>query len=244
MSLTITNEDNMDLMARYEDNYFDLGDADPPYFSGPEKRKYYGNSINKLNIKRIDYPVTSTWELPNLTWFNEFKRVTKNQIIWGANYFDFIGEPFKTPRGIEINKFIEANPKGWIIWDKCNGESTFNDYELAWTSLDIDTVIYKFMWNGMLQGRSVFEGHIMRGDKSLNQKRIHPTEKPVELYDWQFYNYTTAGNKVFSPYVGSGSDALSALKFDIEFVGCELNEIHYNNCMKRINNHISQQKLF
>lgn len=238
------NIDCLDYMSKIDDNFFNLGDADPPYFSGPEKRKFYGNSINKLNIKRIDYPVTDTWKIPDSVWFNEFKRVCIDWIIWGANYFDFIGVPFKTPRGSEINKFLEDNPIGWIIWDKCNGESSFNDYELAFTSFNQPTVIYKFMWNGMLQGKSMLEGHVMQGNKLLNQKRIHPTEKPIPLYDWQFYNYTKPGFKVFSPYAGSFSDAISAAKFNIDYYGCEKNIIHYNSGTFRLKQHQSQTKLF
>lgn len=235
--------DCMDFMADHPDLFFNLGNADPPYFSGPEKRKYYGQTVNKLKIKRIDYPVTDTWELPDEKWFKEFKRVTVNQIIWGANYFDFIGEPFKTPRGSEIFEFIEKNPWGWIVWDKCNGKSSFNDYELAWTSFDMPTTIYKFMWNGMLQGTSMFEGHIMQGNKALNQKRIHPTEKPVPLYDWQHYNFTKSGDKVFSPYGGSMSDALSAEKFNIDFYVCEKNKVHYDNAVFRLKQHLNQIKI-
>lgn len=231
-------------MKGLPNNFFDLGDADPPYFSGPEKRKYYGNTINKLKIKRIDYPVTESWELPKLEWFIEFKRVCKNWIIWGANYFDFIGVPFKTPRGEEIHQFIKDNPIGWIIWDKCNGESSFNDYELAFTSFDRPTVIYKFMWNGMLQGKNINEGHLMQGNKSLNQKRIHPTEKPVILYDWQFLNYTKPGDKVYSPYLGSMSDAISASKFDIDFYGNELNKTHFDNGLNRLIIYQQQIRLF
>jgi len=86
--MTITNECNMELMKRYSNNYFDLAIVDPPYFSGPEKRKYYGNSINKLNIKRTDYnPLNDSWKLPTEEYFNELFRVSKNQIIWGCNYY-------------------------------------------------------------------------------------------------------------------------------------------------------------
>jgi len=242
--INITHEDNMELMARYPDNYFNLTDADPPYFSGPEKRKFYGNEVSKTNIKRRDYPITSTWDLPDKKWFNEVKRVSINQIIWGANYFDFIGEPFKTPRREDLNEFIKKFPKGWIIWDKCNGGSSFNDYELAWTSFDIPTIIYKFMWNGMMQGKSMLHGHIAQGNKKLNQKKIHPTEKPIQLYDWQFKNYTNNGDRVLSTHLGSMSDAISSLKFNIDFYGCEISKTHFTNGKKRLDQHITQLRIF
>lgn len=243
-NLIITCEKNMSMYSRYPDLYFDLASEDPPYFSGPEKRRYYGNKINKLNIKRIDYPVTEKWYIPDLAWFSELKRVSKNQIIWGANYFDFIGKPFKTPRGEEIHQFIKDNPIGWIIWDKCNGSSIFNDYELAWTSFDIPTRIYKFLWNGMMQGKSINEGWVMQGDKSLNQKKIHPTEKPIMLYQWIFREYTKSGFKVCSGHTGSGSDALASLDFDIEFIGCDAEIQHVENSIARIIKKLKQQKLF
>lgn len=243
MVITITNEDNMELMDRYNDKYFDLLDADPPYFSGPEKRGFYGKKISSIKVKR-SYQKTESWELPTLEWFNEANRVSKNQIIWGGNYFEFIGTPFKTPRGKDIIKWIEENPIGWIVLDKCNGYSSFNDYELAWTSYDIPTYIYKFMWNGILQGKGVFDGHIMQSNKHLNQKRIHPTEKPILLYKHTYHKYTKKGYKVCSPYVGSGADAIASLDFDIEFIGSEKTQIHYEAAMKRLKQHQSQTKLF
>ena len=236
--------DNLKYSKDYPDQYFHLVDADPPYFSGPEKRGYYGKKNSTTGVERRSYPITETWELPNVKWFKEMQRVSKNQIIWGGNYFDFIGKPFKTPRGNEIEKFIEENPKGWIIWDKCNGKTSFNDYELAWTSFDRPTLIFKFMWNGMMQGRSIYSGHIQQGNKRLNQHRIHPTEKPIMLYDWQFSEYTNSGDKVLSPYGGSFSDAISASKFDIEFHGCEISKPIYNKALKRFKNHQCQLQLF
>jgi len=240
----LNNIDNMKFSPQFEDNFFDLVDADPPYYSGPEKRGFYGNGkFSNTKVRRRNYDVTDSWELPDKIWFKEIKRVSKNQIIWGANYFDFIGKPFKTPRGEEIHKFIKENPKGWIIWDKCNGGSMFNDYELAWTSFDFPTTTYKFMWNGMNQGKSLNEGHIMQGNKKLNQIRIHPTEKPIMLYDWQFNKFTSPGQKVYSPFGGSFSDAISAMKFDFDFFACEINEKIFQKSVERYKTIKSQYKL-
>jgi len=234
------NIDNMNFYQQVNNKFFDLVEADPPYFSGPEKRKFYGNKVSKINVKRRDYPITSTWNLPDKKWFDEMKRISRNQIIWGANYFEFLCVPFKTPRRDEIHKFIKENPVGWIIWDKCNGSSSFNNYELAWTSFNRPTVIFKFMWNGMMQGKSLNEGHIQQGNKKLNQKRIHPTEKPIFLYDWQFNEFTCAGQKIYSPYGGSFSDAISASKFDIDFYGCEIDKTIFDKAIKRFKQHQSQ----
>lgn len=236
--------DNRKFTATLPNGFFNLVDADPPYFSGPEKRKFYGNEISKINIKTKEYPITETWELPTREWFEEIKRVSKNQIVWGANYFDFIGEPFKTPRIKELDQFLKDHPTGWIVWDKCNGNSSYNDYELAWTSFKRPTVVYKFMWNGMMQGKSVMQGHIQQGNKKLNQKKIHQTEKPILLYEWQFKQYTKPGDKVLSTHGGSFSDAIAALKFNIDFYGCELSKIHFKNAYNRFKKHQSQLNLF
>src|SRR5690625_2630308 len=144
--ITITNECNMDLMSRYPDKHFHLAIVDPPYFSGPEKRGYYGRKESRIGVKRIDYPVTETWEVPDEKFFNELFRVSKNQIIWGVNYFEY---NFPSP--------------GRIIWDKVNYESSFSDCEVAYCSLHDSVRLFRYMWNGMMQGKSITEGHIVQG---------------------------------------------------------------------------------
>ena len=242
--INLHQKDCLKFSKQFPDKYFDLVNADPPYFNGPEKRKYYGNPIGSRGVKRKEYPILDHWHVPDQNWFDEIQRVSKKQIIWGANYFDFIGEPFKTPRGNEIHDFTKQNPTGWIIWDKCNGKTSFNDYELAWTSFDRPTVIFRYMWNGMMQGRSVAFGHIQQGNKKLNQKRIHQTEKPIKLYDWQYINFTKPGDRIFSPYAGSFSDAISALKYDIEYHGCEIDKAMFKDAKRRFFNHEEQLELF
>ena len=242
--IVLKNIDQIEFSPNFENKFFDLTVADPPYFNGPEKLGYYRKeAISSSKVRRNKYEITDSWELPNFKWFEEIQRVSKNQIIWGANYFDFIGPTFKTPRFEDLEAFIDKHPRGWIIWDKCNRGSNFNDFELAWTSFDRPTAIYKFMWNGMNQGKSMMEGHIMQGNKKLNQKRIHPTEKPIFLYDWTFKNYTVSGQKVYSPYGGSFSDAISAAKFDIDFYACEINENIFKKAEKRFKLITSQRKM-
>jgi len=203
---------------------FDIGIHDPPYFAGPNTRVYYGPSVSTTGIARPEYDIIPEWDLPTLEWFNQVKRTCRYWIIWGANYFDFIGVPFDTPRRENLADFIKAHPKGWIIWDKCNGKTSFNDYELAYTNLDIDTVVYKFMWNGMMQGKSVNEGHIMRGNKKKNEKRIHPTQKPVPLYLWQLQTFAKPGYKVLDSYLGSGSSRIAADMLNMPFTGIDINK--------------------
>ena len=156
------NEDCMDVMKRYPENYFDLAIVDPPYFSGPEKRKFYGRKVSPIGVSRL-YGETSEWQIPNRDYFDELFRVSKNQIIWGVNYFDYSFGP------------------GRIVWDKVNGKSSFSDCEIAYCSLHDSIRLFRYMWNGMMQGKSISEGHIQQGNKALNEVRIHPTQKPINL---------------------------------------------------------------
>ncbi len=207
----VYNEDNLYGMGLYPDNYFSLAVVDPPYFSGPEKRKFYGNAISPLGVERIDYPVIDEWELPSEEYFKELFRISKHQIIWGCNYFDY---PFGPGR---------------IIWDKVNGKSSFSDCEIAYCSLHNSVRLFRFMWNGFMQGKSIEEGHIQQGNKKLNEKRIHQTQKPIALYDWTFQKYTKPGDRILDTHVGSGSSRIAAYKAGLDFTGFEINPIHYQN---------------
>lgn len=242
--ITITNEDCMDLMRRYPDKYFDLAIVDPPYFNGPNKLNYYGKGFSNLGIKHNNYKKIGSWDLPDKKYFNEIKRISKNQIIWGANYFSFICQIFKIPKGNKIYDFIKNYPIGWIIWDKLNTKPSFNDYELAWTSFTFPTILYKFMWNGMLQGKSVFDGHISQGNKKLNEIRIHPTQKPIALYKWLLLNYAKPGNKILDTHLGSGSIAIACHDLGYDLIACELDTDYYNAALNRLKEHQKQLPLF
>lgn len=212
-------------MKRYPDKFFDLAIVDPPYYSGPEKRQFYGRKVSSNGVKRVDYPITEIWELPDEEYFAELFRVSKHQIIWGCNYF-------KWPFG-----------SGRIIWDKVNGESSFSDCEIAFCSLHDSVRLFRYMWNGMLQGKSISEGHIMQGNKKLNEKRIHPTQKPVKLYKWILKEYAKPGWNILDTHVGSGSSRIASFDFDLPFYGFEINPIHYLRQEKRFKNHTSQIKI-
>jgi site-specific DNA-methyltransferase (adenine-specific) len=239
--------DSTVLMRAYSAIFFDLAHVDPPYFSGPEKRRYYGKKVSSTRIKRRDYKVIETWEIPNKSYFDELFRTSKNQIIWGANYFTFKNiNPFKTPRRKDIDQFIIDNPIGWIVWDKCNGASSFNDYELAWTSFERPTFVYKFMWNGMMQGLSELQDHIMQGNKKLNQKRIHPTEKPIKLYRYITSNYANEGDVILDTHLGSGSHRLaihSMMYMRLKFYGMEKSRFHFLDEQDRFSKLTRQESL-
>ena len=221
----VFNEDCKQGMKRFPDKFFKLAIVDPPYFSGPEKRQYYGQKVSNKGVKRIDYPVTDTWQLPDDEYFIELFRVSEHQIIWGCNYFKWHFE------------------SGRIIWDKVHGKSSFSDCEIAYCSKHNTVRLFRYMWNGMMQGKSISEGHIMQGNKKLNEKKIHPTQKPVNLYKWLLREYANEGDNILDTHIGSGSSRLASFDLGFEFTGFELNSIHWQRQELRFKNHIAQQRL-
>lgn len=213
LSTGLHNMDCMEGMAEFPDKYFDLAIVDPPYFSGPEKRGFYGRWVSPIGVQR-SYRKSEAWQVPGKTYFEELMRVSKNQIIWGCNYFDY---PF--------------NP-GRIIWDKCNGNSSFSDCEIAYCSLHNSVRLFRYMWNGMMQGKSISEGHIQQGNKKLNEKRIHPTQKPTALYKWLLQKYAKPGDKILDTHVGSGSSMIAAYDAGYEFTGFEIDPYYYKKAME------------
>jgi len=224
--MTITNEDNMELMARYEDNHFDLAIVDPPYFDGPNKLGYYGSNVSGSGVVRKGYKEIGTWQLPEEKYFNELLRVSKNQIIWGINYYA---------------KYTES--VGRIIWDKVNGSSSFSDCEIASCSIHDSVRMYSYMWNGFMQGSSA-NGKKMEGNKSLNEKRIHPTQKPIKLYEWLLMNYAKKDDKILDTHLGSGSIAIACHQLGFDLTACELDKEYFETAMKRIENHQAQIRMF
>lgn len=221
----VVNCDCMEYMRRVPDKAFDLAVVDPPYFSGPERRGYYGSRVSKIGVHR-DYPISPQWDIPGAEYFEELQRVAKHYTVWGCNYFDYHFAP------------------GRIVWDKCNSSSSFSDCELAATDLFTSVRIFRFMWNGMLQGKSMHEGAIMQGNKKLNEKRIHPTQKPVALYRWIFKNYVKPGDRILDTHLGSGSSRIAAYDAGLDFVGCEIDPTYFKLQEERFNEYTAQQSLF
>lgn len=143
----VYNSDCMPAMHDYPDKHFDLAVVDPPYFSGPERRKYYGSEVSTRKVRRREYHVAERWQVPGPEYFKELERISKRYIVWGCNYYDYVFAP------------------GRIVWDKCNGSSTFSDCELAATNCHESVRLFRYMWNGMMQGKSVEEGDVARGNK-------------------------------------------------------------------------------
>ena len=209
------NADCMGEMIRYSDNYFDVAIVDPPYFSGPEKRKYYGRKVSPIGVQRI-YETSEAWDVPQKEYFEELFRASKQQIIFGCNYFDYVFG------------------SGRIIWDKCNGKSSFSDCEIAYTSFYDSTRLFRYMWNGMMQGKSIEEGWIQQGNKKLNEKRIHPTQKPVNLYRWIAKKYLKPGQLVIDTHVGSGSSLIAFEEYGLQYVGYEIDKKYYDMARLRV----------
>lgn len=221
--IKLYNMDCMELMTKYPDGYFDLAVVDPPYFSGPNLSGYYGKGYSTLGIPRErKYKTIGHWSIPDSHYFDELQRVSRNQIIWGANHF--------------ADRFNAAGP-GWILWDKDNGNSSFADGELAFTSFNRALRIFRFLWNGMHQGS-------MGGNVKLNQTRIHPTQKPIQLYDWIFKNYAGSGQKILDTHLGSASSAIAAHFAGLEFVGSEIDTDYFNASMDRFENETAQKSFF
>ena len=208
------NIDCLEYMRGLPDKSFDLAIVDPPYFSGPERRMFYGPKVSNIGAVRV-YAKSECWKVPGPEYFQELKRVARHYIIWGCNYYTEIFAP------------------GRIVWDKCNGASSFSDCELAATNLIGSVRLFRYMWNGMLQGKSSMEGWIMQGDKRKNENRIHPTQKPVALYVWLLENFAQKGWRILDTHLGSGSSRIAAYGLGFDFVGCELDANYYKAAQER-----------
>lgn len=221
--------DNMELLASLKDKQIDLAIIDPPYFSGPEKRSFYGSKESKIGVKRV-YQKSESWQLPDTNFFDEIIRVSKYYIIWGCNYYNYNFH------------------SGRIVWDKVNDSSDYSDCEIAATNIWDHTRIFRFMWNGMLQG-SMSDGRKMEGNKKLNEKRIHPTQKPVQLYSWQLKKFMEKHPEMvdivcLDTNMGSGSLPIACYELKVNIIACDNDKYHFDNATSRINAHMAQQKLF
>ena len=216
--IKITNEDNMELMARYPDNYFDLAIVDPPYGSDNIQGGYTSAKGGGVANQKKYNQTLWTQEKPSKEYFKELMRVSQNQIIWGANHF--------------ISR-MPYDGSGWIFWNKKNGAVSFSDGELAWTSFNKALRMYEFMWSGMLQG-----------DMKNKEIRIHPTQKPVKLYEWLLMNYAKEGDKILDTHLGSNSIGIACHNLGFDLTACELDTEYYEAAIKRLNQHQAQIRMF
>lgn len=210
--------DCLEAMQKMSDNEFDLAIVDPPYGigeSGANNHKRTGGRAKARNYKAF---AGNDKEIPSAEYFEELKRVSKNQIIWGGNY---------------MVKHLDKS-MGWVFWDKDTGAQDFSDGELAYTSFNRALKKYKYTWCGFRQG-------------TTNQRiedRIHPTQKPVKLYEWLLTNYAKEGDKILDTHLGSGSIALACWNLKYDLTGYELDKDYYNAACKRLDKHKAQLQLF
>ena len=218
--------DCRDYMKTCSDNQFDLAIVDIQYGINQGGKiggdKPFGSRKDQKNtrgtiVKAKDYKDYDDSETMPVEYHRELFRITKNQIVWGANHF--------------ISKIPFDSPC-WIIWDKDNS-GHFADGELAWTSFDTAVRILKYKWNGMLQ------------ENMKNKEiRIHGNQKPVALYKWLLTNYAKPGDKLFDSHSGSGSFRIAAYDLGFDLISCELDPDYYRDNEAWYQRHISQGSLF
>jgi len=200
--------DCMEYMKDMADNAFELAIVDPPYSDT------FTIAAADKAAKVKNYNLESLQGAPGDDYFNELKRVSKNQIIWGVNYYKYW-------LGV-----------GRIVWDKDN-TGVYSDCELAYHSFGNVIRKFTFRWNGMLQGNMK--------DKEI---RIHPTQKPVALYRWLLKNYAKPGDKILDTHVGSAGSLIACYQMGFEYLGFEIDEEYYNKAVERLEQVKAQTSIF
>lgn len=206
MSIELINTDCMLYMAGLPDKAFDLAIVDPPYGIGMDGGNVGYKGFNDFEKKSWDNAT------PDDAYFAELQRVSKQQIVWGGNYFNL------------------PPTRCFLIWDKGAGFKgrTYAECEQAWTSFDANARIFQRdpLCNGDYKGK------------------IHPTQKPVKLYEWLLTNYAKPGQRIIDTHLGSGSSAIAAHNLGFDFVGMELDKSYFDAAVERFNNHTAQSRMF
>lgn len=210
----IINADCLDILKELPDKCIDLVLTDPPYGIGEANGK--NTSRGKLAIAK-DYG-KKDWDnkIPEKEIFDEIFRVSKHQIIFGGNYFA---------------KYLHNSPS-WLVWDKNNGNIDFADCELAWTNFKSAVRKYLWTWNGMLQ-------HDMK-NKDI---RIHPTQKPLKLFEMILRDYSNENDLILDCFSGSGTTAIACHNLNRRFICIEKDKDYYKSSVERLNNALAQLKL-
>lgn len=235
-TITAIQGDCMEYMKLLPDKSFDLAIIDCEYGIGASKPSKKPGLVKQKNgkILKVESPIYEHKEWDNKpadkTYFDELFRVSKHQIIWGCNYYNY------------------PLTGGRIIWDKLNWYSDQMDAEIAYCSLNNRTDIVYYMWAGMMQGitpsKNPNEALIQQGNKNLNQKRIHPTEKPIKLYEWLLINYAKHGYKILDTHGGSMSHAIACHNLGYELTIIEKDNDYYTKAVERLEYHQRQKTLF
>ena len=216
-NIKLYNDDNMEVMKTFKDKQFSLAIIDPPYGIGEDGSKNHTRGKIAISKNYKSYSGNDK-DAPPKEFFDELIRVSKRQIIWGANHF--------------ISR-IPYDSSCWIVWDKDNGETDFADCELAWTSFDTAVRKFKWRWQGMLQQ-----------NMKNKQERIHPNEKPIQLYKWLLQNYAKEGDTILDTHFGSLSIGIACHDMKFDLTAIELDKDYYEQAKQRLINHQRQLTLF
>ena len=198
-TINIYNADCMEAMKQMSDNEYDLAIVDPPYGIG------ISNNPFRQKFDKCDWDNA----IPNKQYFNELMRVSKNQIIWGGNYFDL------------------PPSQGFIIWDKKQPQ-------------DFSSAMCEMAWMSLQKPAKIFRKHVVTAEPN----KIHPTQKPVQLYKWLLTNYANEGDKILDTHLGSGSIAIACWDLKFDLTGYEIDKEYYDNAIERIERHKRQLSLF
>ena len=201
-------------MANTPDKFYDLAVVDPPY--GINFENYERGGMGDAVKNRYTKEGDKQWDnqIPTNEYFLELQRVSNHQIIWGGNYFSFIWQ---------------WGGKGVLFWHKQQPVDNFSKGEIAWTSFDKPLQVFNYKYYGNINADIL---------------RIHPTQKPVALYDWIYKNYAKPGDKILDTHLGSGSSRIAAYKAGLDFTGYELDQDYYEAQEKRFAEFIKQERLF
>lgn len=213
------NTDCLKAMREMPDNAFELAVVDPPYGNAltgdTEYWNRFGQRFDRYKIDRVSsscrkFQKQITWDIaPSKDYFTELFRVSKNQIIWGGNYFNL------------------PPTRCFLIWRKTNvpQDFTMSMAEYAWTSFNANAKVFDFSAVGI-------------------PNRFHPTQKPVQLYEWIYGLYAKAGDKILDTHLGSGASRIAAYNMNLDFCGYEIDETYYKLQEERYTRHIAQTTLF
>ena len=216
--IDIYNQDCMEAMKDMSDNQFDLAIVDPPYGIGFGEFNRTNKDSTGKRYKANKYK-QGDWDtdIPKDMYFKELIRVSKNQIIWGGNYFPYIWK---------------NGCKGFIFWYKGNPVPNFSDGELAWTSFNKVAKQFDYRYYGGLEG------------KTSASNKIQHTQKPISLYEWLLMNYAKEGDTILDTHLGSGSIAIACHNLGYDLTGYEIDKDYYKAAKKRIEQHKQQIRMF
>jgi len=216
--IELLNMDCLDYMREQPDKSFDLAIIDPPYGIDMDRGLKGVAAIDKRDGKTIyrnDYSGGWDGERPSKVYFDEVMRISKDCILWGGNFYADL---------------LPASTH-WVYWDKHNPMPTFGDGELAYTTLKKKSI---------KKVSIPYWGHQTAGEVV----RIHPTQKPIKLYEWILNNYAEPGQRILDTHLGSASSAIAAHYFGVDFVGIEIDEDYYNAACKRFDDETAQKAMF